>query len=140
RCAGRVEVKHRRQWGTVCNAAVVCRQLGCGSAVRIPQNGYFGRGSGPIWLNLVRCKGTEAALSECAHNGWGKRYCSRAWDAGVVCSGKESSRSSPLGLVNGSTSCSGRVEIEVEGTWGTLCHSGWDIPDAHVLCHQLNCG
>ncbi|NXA57224.1 C163A protein, partial [Nothocercus julius] len=151
-CAGRVEVKHQGQWGTVCDddwdaedAAVVCKLLECGSVV---PNAYFGPGSDPIWLSFVDCQGNETALSECTHDGWGEHDCSHNEDIGVVCSEHKAILTFPplspeytgFRLVNGSTVCSGWVEIQVEGTWGTLCDSGWDISDAHVLCHQLNCG
>ncbi|XP_074874874.1 scavenger receptor cysteine-rich type 1 protein M130-like [Buteo buteo] len=244
-CAGRVEVKQQGQWGTVCghywsmnDAAVVCKQLGCGSAVGAPQYGHFGAGSGPIWMDDVGCNGTESALSDCEHKGWGENNCVHTLDAGVMCSGfvrlvegkshcsgrleihdgdqwktvcdshfspnaadvvcrelqcgvalpvagpahfgeavspiwdgelqcvgnesrlischRGSSRDQPcthansavvtctqytgFRLVNGSTACAGRVEIQVLGTWGTLCASHWDLSDAHVLCRQLNCG
>ncbi|KAM9593293.1 scavenger receptor cysteine-rich type 1 protein M130-like [Morphnus guianensis] len=141
-CAGRVEVKQQGQWGTVCgnywdmnDAAVVCKQLGCGSAVGAPQYGYFGPGSGRIWMDDVGCNGTESALSDCKHRGWGEHACIHAFDAGVTCSEYTGFR-----LVNGSTACAGRVEVQVLGTWGTLCASHWDLLDAHVLCRHLNCG
>jgi len=93
-CAGRIEVFHNGQWGTVCDdswnlrsAKVVCRQLGCGTAVSAPGKAHFGRGSDPIWLDDVECSGTEASLSQCRLNNWGNHNCNHEEDAAVVCSG-----------------------------------------------------
>ncbi|XP_041941229.1 uncharacterized protein LOC121704800 isoform X3 [Alosa sapidissima] len=93
RCSGRVEVYYNSQWGTVCDdnwgmsdAQVVCRQLGCGSAVSAPVESHFGRGSGNIWMDEVRCSGSEGSLTECSHSGFGTHNCNHGEDAGVVCS------------------------------------------------------
>ena len=32
---------------------------------------------------------------------------------------------------------SGRVEVCYDGLWGSVCSSGWNTPDAAVVCRQL---
>ncbi|XP_062993640.1 deleted in malignant brain tumors 1 protein-like [Elgaria multicarinata webbii] len=139
RCAGRVEVLHNQQWGTVCddgweiaNAEVVCRELGCGVAQSAPRSAHFGRGNDPIWLDDVKCKGTEAALRDCRLKGWGEHNCNHGEDAGAICS--------ELRLVNGSSRCSGRVEIYHNSEWGTVCDDRWSMKHAEVICRELSCG
>ncbi|XP_033025986.1 soluble scavenger receptor cysteine-rich domain-containing protein SSC5D isoform X2 [Lacerta agilis] len=92
-CAGRVELFHQGEWGTVCDdswdlqdAAVVCRELDCGVALSAPHGAWFGEGPGPIWLNEVRCMGTEEYLHSCPHIGFRKHVCTHEEDASVICS------------------------------------------------------
>ena len=44
--------------------------------------------SGPIFLDDVRCNGTELRLTNCTHNGVGVHNCYSFQGAGVVCRGK----------------------------------------------------
>ena len=39
--------------------------------------------------------------------------------------------------MNGSDQRSDRVEVCLDGLWGTVCDDGWDINDATAICRQL---
>ncbi|KAM6296442.1 LOW QUALITY PROTEIN: soluble scavenger receptor cysteine-rich domain-containing protein SSC5D-like [Podargus strigoides] len=147
RCSGRVEVLHEAAWGSVCGdrwdlreATVVCRQLGCGTALAAPRDSKFGQGKGRIWLSHLNCTGTEASLAECAAAAWGDNVCNHVEDAGVECAGTEVPEPGPLRLAGGPNRCAGRVEVLHEQRWGSVCHDHWDLKDAQVVCKQLGCG
>lgn len=94
RCAGRLEVWHAGLWGTVCDdkwdlrdSTVACGELGCGRVRPRVGKTHYGPGTGPIWLDDVGCKGTEASLSDCPAGPWGQHNCGHEEDVVLTCTG-----------------------------------------------------
>ncbi|CAN0062780.1 unnamed protein product [Lampetra fluviatilis] len=154
---GRVEVYHDGEWGNVCDdgwtmtsSHVVCRQLGFSGADRPARESEFGPGSGFVLLDEVSCRGGEASLLACPRSEWGRHDCSHDEDVGIVCRRHGDSSRPPffktapapapaprLRLADGESEREGRVEVLVDGRWGTVCDDGWGRREAAVVCRQL---
>ncbi|XP_062591341.1 neurotrypsin-like, partial [Saccostrea cucullata] len=140
---GRVEVYYHGVWGTICDddwddsdAAVICVMLGyTREGAYAYSNSGFGEGKYKIWLDNVRCNGTETDIEMCSHSLLGVHDCSHREDAGVSCS--STCYNNTVRLVNGNSPYNGRVEVYYRGVWGTICDDDWDDRDAAVICAML---
>ena len=91
---------HEGKWGTICGyqfdikaAHIVCKELGYeGAEMVVPCCEVFGKGSGHIWMDNVKCLGTEPSITMCPHSGWGKTHCSHDADVAVICKTKETDK------------------------------------------------
>lgn len=153
---GRVEIYVGGSWGTVCddnwtelNTQVVCRQLGFRGMVEGSPEGVYEEGHGLILLDEVQCKGLESSLLACSHSALGRHDCTHSEDVTVRCQRPSSTDKGrtvtqrippvglPLQLVAGENPKEGRVEVFMNGQWGTVCDDGWDDTSAAVVCRQL---
>ena len=111
----------------------------------IIENGNYATDN-PMNISLfdrVSCTGSESSISQCTlvpSSPSCTPYCStnlglRCYDATLP-----SNQCSPEGsvrLADGVIDNEGRVEVCVNGVWGSVCDQGFDATDAHVVCQQL---
>ncbi|XP_078356152.1 uncharacterized protein LOC144640962 [Oculina patagonica] len=119
-------------------ATVVCRTLGFPPATGAPSRSAFGPGSLSLWLHEFSCDGTENQLTECPMDTvfsfddmW--FFCDSSNEAGVVCG----TPNVTARLSGGGASNQGRVELNVNGLWGTVADREWDNKDGNVVCRML---
>ncbi|KAG7235085.1 hypothetical protein INR49_003283, partial [Caranx melampygus] len=141
RCAGTLQVKlgewrpvEESDW-TLKAAAVACRELDCGSAVSTVRRNEFSERS--VRIN-PGCLQSGYTLRECSSSSLD--YFSMIVE--LTCS--ESAR-----LVNGTSLCSGRLEVKSNHLnqpnqsnqwWSSVCEDDFDQQDAEVVCRELGCG
>eukprot|EP00040_Diaphanoeca_grandis_P034351 m.212758 g.212758 ORF g.212758 m.212758 type:complete len:2119 (-) comp33134_c2_seq2:132-6488(-) len=138
---GRVEVfdHETAKWSGVCksgwssaDAHVVCNEVGLTGGRTKNVYGKFPDTS--YWAEL-RCRGSENSLTDCAHTT--TEHCTLDGDdttsAGVQCGQN-------IRLVGGNMMSQGRVEISIDGEYGTVCDDKFDDNDAAVVCRQLGYG
>ncbi|XP_030635146.1 scavenger receptor cysteine-rich type 1 protein M130-like [Chanos chanos] len=128
-CSGRLEVYHNGTWGSVCDdlwdmrdAQVVCRQLGCGQALRADGSVVSGHGEDTVWLSRVECRGSEFQLWDCSLSLKNHTDCSKERHAKVTCTDRSSEPPTTTGECH-------RYELESNDIYQFL---------TNISCYQMD--
>ncbi|WAR29778.1 SRCRL-like protein [Mya arenaria] len=90
---GRLEILHDGVWGTMCDdefdeneAKVACKMIDLKFVnYEYFEVAYYGRGTGMIWLDNIKCDGDEHSLFNCPEAFIGKHNCVHGEDIGIKC-------------------------------------------------------
>uniref|UniRef100_A0A8C6TU88 SRCR domain-containing protein n=1 Tax=Neogobius melanostomus TaxID=47308 RepID=A0A8C6TU88_9GOBI len=136
RCEGTVEAELRGEWRRVTPydsywdleaAAVVCRDLDCGSPVSTEQRDGS---DSKVWGVYAACV-KKSSVRDCLYN-----HDSSPSLLHVICSDS-------VWLVGGRSLCSGSLQIQDQSlaqSWAGVCEGALDRRGAEVLCRELGCG
>uniref|UniRef100_A0A3Q3ABB6 Scavenger receptor cysteine-rich type 1 protein M160-like n=1 Tax=Kryptolebias marmoratus TaxID=37003 RepID=A0A3Q3ABB6_KRYMA len=127
---------HQKQWRPAADpdgwvrssAAAVCAQLGCGSVVSTRRLEESSDRS--VWWISFYCLQRTSVLRDCVIDD----YDPATKDSlEVICSDS-------VRLVDGPHLCSGRLEVNFNQSWSSVCEADFDQQDAEVVCRELDCG
>uniref|UniRef100_A0A3P8PAD4 SRCR domain-containing protein n=1 Tax=Astatotilapia calliptera TaxID=8154 RepID=A0A3P8PAD4_ASTCA len=132
-CAGTLEAKHLGEWRPLCashdswtlkEAAVFCEYLDCGSAVHVEERHSSYKSA---WSISSDCVLSRSPLRECTTSDYTDQILK------LTCADS-------VRLLNGSSLCSGRLEVKSNQSWSSVCEADFDQQDAEVVCRELGCG
>ncbi|XP_054459629.1 scavenger receptor cysteine-rich type 1 protein M130-like [Anoplopoma fimbria] len=96
-----------------------------------------------LWSSEEReeSSGRSVWLFDCACYLYGSalRECLTSWSSPFILD-LTCSDSRPVRLVDGTSLCSGRLEVKSNQRWSSVCEDDFDQQDAEVVCRELGCG
>ncbi|XP_073528989.1 T-cell differentiation antigen CD6-like [Phyllobates terribilis] len=135
-CQGVVQVWIEKTWHSLCDTALnidlsahICRKQKCGKPILHVTEQEVNVSS--PFLNFT-CGQME--------NGWNCSFSHVAEDGCSNAAFLNCTEQPVLRLSGTRDPCAGRVEIFMDGVWGSVCHDGWDAMDAEITCRQMKCG
>uniref|UniRef100_A0A8C7WUQ0 SRCR domain-containing protein n=1 Tax=Oryzias sinensis TaxID=183150 RepID=A0A8C7WUQ0_9TELE len=136
RCSGELQVKSGREWRAVyakgflrreTRLANVCKNQKCGSHVSSTIK-QLPREKPVFYISPVFFDELPLNMEECWY-----RDTMSSQTMEITC--LDSVR-----LENGSSRCSGRLEVKSNNLWSSVCEDDFDLLDAEVVCRELGCG